>query len=205
MSVTVRSPVVVRRSRRSKGVYLEDTGCWEESVCSGDKLINEHANRISWWLVGTMVVVALILLGVIFTYANNTATTGSWSTMHPSTWIAATPHAMASLLGITVVLDSYTTYMIALKKGHLDRYVGQFLLGMFIKLALIVFFSFGLAHYGSIGSMFSILGLTAITLWSFLTSHSHSPLFAWLHLLVLAWYIFLIVYLATSGVKIWPS
>lgn len=184
---------------------MEDSECWGESVCSGDELINSHANRVSWWLAAIFVVAALILVGVIMHHAANTATTGPWSTLHPSTWIAATPNALASLVGITIVLDVYTSYMLALKKGHLDRYVGQFVLGLFMRVALWIFVLHGLSYGGTIGSMFALLALAVMTAWSVMTSHSTNMLYSLIHALVFAFVIFLIVYLVTSGAKVWPS
>lgn len=205
MSVKLRSPVVVRKSRRRSRDPMEGSGCWETSVCDGDRLINEHGNRVSWWLVAVFAVVAMILVGVIMQHAHNTATTGGWSVLHASSWIQPTTNALASLVGITILLDLYTSYMIALKKGHLDRYVGQFLLSAFIKTALYIFYLYGLANYGTIGSFFAIITLMIMTAWNFMTSHYFSPLFAWIQALILAFQVFLTVFLTTSGAKVWPS
>lgn len=174
-------------------------------MCSGDRLINEHATRVSWWLAALMVVIALILVGVIMQHAFNTQNTGSWSALHASTWIQPTPRALASLVGIAITLDVYSSYMMALKKGHLDKYVGQFVLGTFIKTALWIFFLYGLSYAGTIGSMFALITLALALGWSFLTSHSHAPLHSWMAALELLFVGFLIVWLSTSGATIWPS
>lgn len=202
MSVTVRSPIVARKTRRREAL---EGSCWEESVCSGDKLINEHASRISWWLTAVFVVVALVLVGVIMQNTYKNATTGPFSLMTASSWIQPTPRALASLVGIAVVLDTYTSYMIALKKGHLDKYVGQFVLSTFLKIGFWVLFVEGIRVGATIGSFFALIGLALMLGWSFLTSHSATLIYSLLHALLFAFVIFLIVWIATSNVVIWPS
>lgn len=204
MSVKLRSPIAVRKSRLSK-IRPEEGKCWEESVCSGDRLINEHASRVSWWVAAILVVVALILVGVIMQHAFNTAFTGPWSTLHASSWIQPTPRALASLVGIALTLDVYSSYMMALKKGHLDKYVGQFMLGTFLRLGLWIFFLYGVSYGGTIGSMFALITLALVLGWGFMTSHSHAPLHSWISVLQLVFVLFLIGWLSTSGAKLWPT
>lgn len=181
-------------------------GCWEtETLCSGDKLIKEHASRISWWLVTVLVVVALILVGLIAQRSFNTQMTGPWSNLHASSWIQPTPRALGSLVGIAIVLDMYTSYMMALKRGHLDRMVGQFLLTSFIRTSLWIYFLYGLSYGGDIGSMFSLILLAVILAWGFMTSHSCAPLHSWISMVEFIFVLFLIVWLATSSVTVVPS
>ncbi len=202
MSLKVRSPIVAKR-RSLPRTKVGD--CWEESVCSGDRLINEHATRISWWIASGLVVLALILVGVIMQHAFLTENTGPWSVLNASSWIQPTPRALASLVGITLTLDVYTSYMMALKKGHLDKYVGQFLLATFLRLGLWIFFLYGLAYAGTIGSMFALIALAVVIGWGFMTSHSNAPLHSWMALLELVFVLFLIVWLSTSNARIWPT
>lgn len=181
--------------------------CWEnESVCSGDRLINEHASRVTWWLVLGMVVVALLLDGIIMQHASRTeATGGPWTQLHASSWIQPTPRALASLVGIVLTLDVYTSYMMALKKGHLDRYMGQFLLSTVLRVALWIFFLYGVSYGGTVGSMISLLVLALMLLWGILTSHSCAPLHTWISMLELGFVGFLSVWLLTSHATVWPK
>ncbi len=179
--------------------------CWEESVCSGDVLINEHATRISWWVAAVLVVIALTLIGVIMQHAFVTENTGPWSNLNASSWIQPTPRALASLVGIALTLDLYTSYMMALKKGHLDKFIGQFVLGAIVRTGLWIFFLYGLSYGGTIGSMFALFTLAVLLGWGFLTSHAHAPLHSWISMLEFAFVIFLIVWISTSGAKIWPT
>jgi uncharacterized membrane protein YedE/YeeE len=152
-----------------------------------------------------LVVLALVFVGVIMQHAFVTENTGPWSLLNASTWIQPTPRALASLVGIALTLDVYTSYMMALKKGHLDRYVGQFLLGTVLRVGLWIFFLFGVSYGGTIGSMFALVTLAIMLGWGFMSSHAHAPLHAWISLLEFVFVVFLIVWLATSGAKIWPT
>lgn len=211
MSISLRrSPAEKRKERAREEAALRSSkssgGCWEtENVCSGDRLINEHASRVSWWLVAALVVLALILDGVISEHAFTTEHTGSWSNLHASSWIQPTPRALGSLVGIVLVLDVYVNYMMALKKGHLDRYVGQFLLNTVLRVALWLFFLYGLSYGGTIGSMLALVVLVGILGWGFLTSHSCAPLHSWISVLELVFVVFLIVWVSTTGAKLWPT
>lgn len=181
-------------------------GCWDaDSVCSGERLINEHATRVSWWLVVVMAVIALTLIGIITEHAYRTQLTGPWSNLHASSWIQPTPRALGSLVSLAMLLDLYTSYMMALRKGHLDRFVGQFLLTSFLRVSLWIYFMYGVANGGTIGSMFSLIILAVIIGWGFLTSHSCAPLHAWISMVELLFVLFLIVWLATTGVAVVPT
>jgi hypothetical protein len=155
-------------------------------------------------LVSFLVIVALVLIGIIGQHAFNTEHTGPWSTLNSSSWIQPTPRALASLVGITLVIDMYTSYIMALKKGHLDNYIGQFLLSAVIRICLWIFFLYGLSYGGFIGSMLSLIVLAIVVAWGFMTSHSCAPLHAWISALELLFIGFLIVWLATAGVKVMP-
>jgi hypothetical protein len=179
--------------------------CEVDTVCSGDRLISEHATRVSWWLASGLVVLALVFVGVIGQHAFKTHTTGPWSALHASSWIQPTPRALASLVGIALVLDIYISYMMALRKGHLDRFVGQFLLGTLLRTGLWLFFLYGLAYGGYIGSMFAVITLALMLAWGFMSSHSYAPFHSWLSALEFVFVIFLTVWLATSNAKVWPS
>lgn len=207
MSVTLRSPVAMRSRRSSKSISpVKEGGCWEtDTVCSGDRLINEHASRLSWWFVAFLVVLALVLVGLITQHAYITEPTGSWSNLHASSWIQPTPRALGSLVGIAITIDVYVSYMIALKKGHLDKYVGQFLLSTVIRVGLWLIFLYGLAYGGTIGSMLALVVLALVLGWGFMTSHSHAPLHSWISMLQLLFVLFLLVWLGSAGVKVWPS
>lgn len=200
MSVTVGLRTRTRTQENAKA-----EGCWGDSLCLGDRLVAEHASRLAWWLVGGLVILALVLDALIMRHAHNTANFGSWSMLSPSSWIHPTPHALASLVGLAIVLDAYTSYMMALRKGHVDKYVGQFLLSMVIRISLWLFFLYGVAYGGTIGSMLSLVVLGVILVWGMMTSHQTSPLHAWISVLELAFVVFLIIWLSTSNVKLWPS
>lgn len=169
--------------------------------------MSDHASRVAWWFVAALVVLAIILDAVIMehAYRDDVAGTGTWSTLNASSWIQPSPRALASLVGIAIVLDVYTSYMMALKKGHLDKYVGQFLLGTVMRVALWLFFLFGVSYGGTIGSMFSLVVLGVILVWGMMTSHATSPLHAWISMLELVFVIFLVIWLSTTTAKIWPS
>lgn len=200
--ITVRTEPVkeTRRVRRS------EAGCWEDdNECSGERIINEHAGRLSWWLVGVLLVVALILVGVTGQHAYATQLTGPWSTLHASSWIQPTPRALASLVGITIALDLYTSYMMALKRGHLDRHLGQFLLTSFIRVGLWIFFMEGVAYGGTIGSMLALITLALVLVWGVLSSHSCAPLHTWISILELVFVFYLMCWLGTTGAKVLPQ
>lgn len=196
-----------RSSSRNREEQQRGGGCWDETVCSGDKLMREHASRVVWWLVIVLVGVALLLDGLIMTHAHNDEVlgTGSWNRLMGPTWLQPTPRALGSLVGIAITLDVYLSYMMALKKGHLDKYVGQFLIGTVIRVALWLFFLYGLSYDGTIGSMLSLIVLGVMLVWGMMTSHATSPLHAWVSLLELVFVFFMIGWLATANVKIWPS
>lgn len=204
MSTTVsRLGTYSRSSKRDKSGMSQ---CWQgESLCAGDVLAQEHGARLTWWLTGIFVIIALILDITIMNHANDTATTGPWSQLSSRSWLQPTPRALGSIVGIAIVMDAYVSYMMAIAKGHLDKYPGQYVMGLFIRLALYIFFLYGVSYGGFIGSMLALITLGLSLVWSILTGHSCSPIHAWLNILELAFVFIMGLWLGLSGVTVWPS
>lgn len=193
-------------SSKDRKIEPRSIGCFDDSVCGGEDLMNNHVNRVSWWLTAILTVIALIVVIVLGAMMNSSSATpgSSWSYLNASGWIQPTPNSLAALIGMAMILDVYVGYMQALRKGHLDHSVGQYVLRTVIHIGLWLLILYGIGHYGYIGSMFGLLVLGVSLLWQAFTSHGCAPFYTWVSMVELAFVVFLTIWLGTAQVKIWP-
>src|SRR6185437_1324323 len=188
------------RKGRSSRCSLNGAG----TLCKGDELMNSHSWRMVWWLTVVLVLVAVILIALLANKMDNDATS-AWHVLSVNTSISPTAQCLGALVGLMAVFAAYTSYMLGYHKGHLDNYPAQYGISVFLRLSLWVYFMYGFAYGGTIGSCFSLLLLLVLTLWNVMTGHSYSAYHSWLTLVELAFIVFLLIWMSLSRAAMFPS
>lgn len=198
----VSSTASSRRGRRTGGKHCETFS--GSNLCSGEQLLEKHAMRVAWWLTLVLVVIGIVWVLFITDKMDNDPTS-PWNSLAVNTWISPTARSLGALVGLVIVLSTYSNYMLSMHKGHLDNYPAQYAISAALRVTLWVFFLHGLAYGGTIGSAFSLATLAVLTTWGVLTGHVHSPYHAWLTVTELGFIIFLLVWMTLARATMFPS
>jgi hypothetical protein len=204
--------MVVSSSPRRKGVNralkkMSSVCEAPETMCGGEELLRKHSSRSVWWITIAIAVLFVILIIPLTMKMQNdfNAGTGSFTALYSNSLISPSATSLGFLVGILILYDAYTTYMICMHKGHLDNSPIRYSFATLIRLACFVFFMYGVAYGATIGSTIALVTLCGLIGWQIVTSYTYSPFYVYLQVFELAAVIFLLVWLQLTGAVMLPT